>query len=178
METVHEHLATPYGLMLFASPFVKTSIDVMRAVAFNPSVKENAGIFNHTQGWTVIPECLLGHGDRAYPYYRTSMPAAYNERAKIRQIERVVKGQTTYSIYSPRAGNARTPQEEARNRGLESGPRPPRRHDGHPQRPDPPRQPHPGGQVEGPQPGRSRTGLAHWPCGNRQSPTERREPNH
>jgi len=108
METVHERLATPYGLMLSAPPFIKTSIDVMRAVVFNPGVKENAGIFNHTQGWGVMAECLLGHGDRAYEYYRASMPAAYNDRAEIRQIEPYVQGQTTYSIYSPRPGNTRT----------------------------------------------------------------------
>jgi N,N'-diacetylchitobiose phosphorylase len=108
MESVHERLATPYGLMLAAPPFVKTSIDVMRAVVFNPGIKENAGIFNHTQGWGVIAECMLGNGDRAYEYYRSSMPAAYNHRAELRQMEPYVQGQTTYSIYSPRPGNTRT----------------------------------------------------------------------
>jgi len=108
MQTVNERLATPYGLMLAAPPFVKTSIDVMRAVVFNPGIKENAGIFNHTQGWGVMAECILGHGDRAYEYYRASMPAAYNDRAEVRQSEPYVQGQTTYSIYAPRAGNTRT----------------------------------------------------------------------
>ena len=108
METVARELATPYGLMLCAPPFVRTSIDVMRAVVFNPGVKENAGIFNHTQGWGVIAECLLGHGDRAYAYYRAAMPAAYNDRAELRQVEPYVQAQTTYSTYSPRAGTART----------------------------------------------------------------------
>jgi N,N'-diacetylchitobiose phosphorylase len=108
LETVRERLATPYGLMLSAPPFVKTPIDVMRAVVFNPGIKENAGIFNHTQGWGVIAECMLGNGDRAYETYRASMPAAYNDRAEIRQIEPYVQGQTTYSIYSPRPGNTRT----------------------------------------------------------------------
>jgi cellobiose phosphorylase len=109
MQSVYEHLATPYGLMLSAPPFVKTPIDVMRAVVFNPGVKENAGIFNHTQGWGVMAECLLGNGDRAYEYYRAFMPAAYNERAEVRQVEPYVQAQTTYSPYSPRAGTARTP---------------------------------------------------------------------
>jgi N,N'-diacetylchitobiose phosphorylase len=108
LETVHERLATPYGLMLCAPPFVKAPIDVMRAVVFNPGIKENAGIFNHTQGWGVMAECLLDDGDRAYEYYRASMPAAYNDRAELRQIEPYVQGQTTYSTYSPRAGNTRT----------------------------------------------------------------------
>jgi N,N'-diacetylchitobiose phosphorylase len=108
MQTVRERLATPFGLMLSAPPFVKTPIDVMRAVVFNPGIKENAGIFNHTQGWGVMAASTLGDGDLAYEYYRASMPAAYNERAEVRQIEPYVQGQTTYSVYSPRAGNART----------------------------------------------------------------------
>jgi len=77
-------------------------------VVFNPGIKENSGIFNHTQGWGVMAECMLGNGDRAYEYYRASMPAAYNTRAEIRQSEPYVQGQTTYSTYSPRAGNTRT----------------------------------------------------------------------
>ena len=109
MQAVHDHLATPYGLMLCAPPFAETPVDVMRAVVFNPGIKENAGIFNHTQGWGAIAQCLLGDGDRAYEYYRAAMPAAYNGRAELRQSEPYVQGQTTYSIYSPRAGNTRTP---------------------------------------------------------------------
>ncbi len=108
MQTVKERLATPYGLMLSAPPFVKMPIDVMRAVVFNSGIKENAGIFNHTQGWGVMAECLLGNGDRAYEYYRAAMPAAYNTRAELRQSEPYVQGQTTYSTFSPRPGNTRT----------------------------------------------------------------------
>ena len=44
MQVVDQRLATPYGLMLCAPPFVHTSIEVMRAVVFNSGVKENAGI--------------------------------------------------------------------------------------------------------------------------------------
>jgi cellobiose phosphorylase len=108
MQAVHEKLATPYGLMLAAPPFVKAPIEVMRAVVFNPGIKENAGIFNHTQGWGVMAECMLGNGDRAYEYYRAAMPAAYNTRAEVRQSEPYVQAQTTYSTFSPRAGNTRT----------------------------------------------------------------------
>jgi N,N'-diacetylchitobiose phosphorylase len=107
MEVVNERLATPYGIMLAAPPFVDTPIEVMRAVVFNPGIKENSGVFNHTQGWGVMAECMLGNGDRAYEYYRAAMPAAYNDRADVRQIEPYVQGQTTYSTYSPRAGNTR-----------------------------------------------------------------------
>ncbi len=108
MQSVNELLATPYGLMLSAPPFARTPSEVMRAVVFNPGIKENAGIFNHTQGWGLMAECLLGNGDRAYQYCRAAMPAAYNDRAEVRQCEPYVQAQTTYSTYSPRPGNART----------------------------------------------------------------------
>jgi cellobiose phosphorylase len=51
---------------------------------------------------------MLGNGDRAYEYYRAAMPAAYNTCAEIRQSEPYVQAQTTYSTFSPRAGNTRT----------------------------------------------------------------------
>ena len=105
---MHARLASPYGLMLCAPPFVKTPIEVMRAVVFNPGVKENAGIFNHTQGWGVMAECLLGHGARAFQIHQAANPAGYNDRAELRQSEPYVQAQTTYSTFSPRAGNART----------------------------------------------------------------------
>jgi len=108
LQVVDDKLFTPYGLMLAAPPFVKTSVDVMRSVVYLTGIKENAGIFNHTQGWGVMAECMRGNGDRAYRYFQASMPAAYNDRAEIRQIEPYVQGQTTYSTYSPRAGNTRT----------------------------------------------------------------------
>lgn len=108
MCSVREKLATPFGLMLCAPPFQKTSVEVMRAVVYNPGIKENAGIFNHTQGWGIMAECLLGHGDQAYAYCRAAMPSAYNDRAEIRQAEPYVQAQTTYAPYSPRAGNTRT----------------------------------------------------------------------
>jgi N,N'-diacetylchitobiose phosphorylase len=108
LEAVNEKLATPYGLMLCAPPFVHAPQSTMSSVVFLKGIKENAGIFNHTQGWGIIAETLTGNGDRAYEYCRASLPAAYNDRAEIRQMEPYVQGQTTYSTFSPRAGNART----------------------------------------------------------------------
>lgn len=109
MESVAQHLATPHGVMLVTPPFVETSMTVMRAVLFNPGMKENGAIFTHTQGWAVIAETMLGHGDRAYCYYRATMPSAWNECAEIREIEPYVYCQFTNSPMSPRAGASRVP---------------------------------------------------------------------
>jgi N,N'-diacetylchitobiose phosphorylase len=109
MASVEKHLATEHGVMLCTPPFLETSMKVMRAVLFVPGMKENGAIFNHTQGWTVIAETMLGHGDKAYRYYRASMPAAWNERAEIREIEPYVMCQFTNAPMSPRAGASRVP---------------------------------------------------------------------
>jgi N,N'-diacetylchitobiose phosphorylase len=109
MHSVHEHLATEFGLMICDPPYVDTDFHVMRAALFNAGLKENASIFTHTQGWAVIAETLLGHGDRAYEYFRNYLPAAYNTRAEVRQIEPYVYCQFTHSKYSPRFGASRVP---------------------------------------------------------------------
>lgn len=108
LEAVKEKLATPYGLMLCAPPFVHAPQSTMSSVVFLKGIKENAGIFNHTQGWGVMAECIAGDGDRAYEYCKAALPASYNDKAEIRQSEPYVQGQTTYSTFSPRAGNCRT----------------------------------------------------------------------
>ena len=96
-------------MMLSAPPFKKTPSTVMGGVIFNNGIKENAGIFNHTQSWAVMAEALLGNGDQAYEYYRAFMPAAYNDRAEIREIEPYVHCQTTYATCNRNAGKSRVP---------------------------------------------------------------------
>jgi cellobiose phosphorylase len=107
--SMKEELFTPYGLMLSAPPFENTPKSVMGGVVYNKGIKENAGIFNHPQAWAVMAECLRGNGDQAYEYYRAYMPAAYNERAEVREIEPYVHSQTTYASCSPNAGKSRVP---------------------------------------------------------------------
>jgi cellobiose phosphorylase len=109
MKSMKDYLFTPYGLTLSAPPFEKTPKQIMGGVVFNKGIKENGGIFNHPQSWAVMAECMLGNGDQAYEYYRAFMPAAYNTRAEIRQIEPYVHSQTTYATCSPNAGKSRTP---------------------------------------------------------------------
>jgi N,N'-diacetylchitobiose phosphorylase len=109
METLHEMLATEYGVMLCAPPVTTMSPEIMLAILFNPGTKENAGIFNHPQGWCVMAECMLGNGDRAYAYHRAYMPSAFNNKAELRGCEPYVHCQSTHAKYSPMFGAARIP---------------------------------------------------------------------
>ena len=109
LQTLKERCATPFGITLCAPPFIKANPDVMKATLFNAGAKENASIFSHTQSWAVIAEVIQGDGDQALAYYRAFMPAAYNDRAEIRQIEPYVHCQMTYSRYNANEGASRTP---------------------------------------------------------------------
>ena len=109
MKTMKDRLATPYGVMLCAPPFIKADPEIMKATLFNAGIKENAGIFSHTQSWGVMAEVLQGDGDQAYAYYRAFMPSAYNERAELRQVEPYVHCQTTYSSFNSNEGASRVP---------------------------------------------------------------------
>lgn len=109
LKAMKDHLATPYGLMLSAPPFVKTPKHIMGGVVYNTGIKENGGIFNHPQSWAVMAECIMGNGEQAFEYYRAYMPSAYNTRAEVRQIEPYVHSQTTYAPCNSNAGKSRVP---------------------------------------------------------------------
>ena len=83
LNTVHEGLNTDYGAMLMQPPYHAHAFDGALAVIYNAGVKENAGIFSQSQGWLVLAEALLGHGNRAFEYYKENSPAEQNDRAEI-----------------------------------------------------------------------------------------------
>ncbi|MBQ8377600.1 MAG: N,N'-diacetylchitobiose phosphorylase [Oscillospiraceae bacterium] len=106
MESVHELLNTPYGVKVMDPPYVDHYFDGALMHIFNPDTKENGGIFSQTQGWAILAESLLGHGDRAFEYFMESSPAAMNDKAEIRILEPYVHGQFTESTRSPYAGRS------------------------------------------------------------------------
>lgn len=109
MESLNKYLATDYGIQLCAPPVLTMPVNIMAARLFNAGCKENAGIFNHPQGWAVMAECMLGNGNRAYDYHASYMPAKFNDKAEIRQSEPYVHCQSTHATYSPDFGSARLP---------------------------------------------------------------------
>ncbi len=110
MASIHDHLATEYGLLLCDPSHTVPNPDIeLPLLVFPPGHKENGGIFCHSNSWPIIAECVLKHGDRAYEYYRSYLPSAYNDRAEIRQVEPYVYSQFTHGRASPRFGQSRNP---------------------------------------------------------------------
>ena len=106
MGQVYERLNTDYGAVLMDPPYHAHAFDGALAVLFNPGTKENAGIFSQSQGWLILAEALLGHGDRAFSYFMENNPAAQNDRAEIRTIEPYCYGQFTEGKASPNHGRS------------------------------------------------------------------------
>ena len=106
MDTAYRELNTPYGLMLMHPAYRYHAFDGARMLLFNPGTKENAGVFCQPQGWAILAEALLGHGERAYQIFTESNPAAFNDHADLRVIEPYVHGQFIEGAESPFAGRA------------------------------------------------------------------------
>jgi cellobiose phosphorylase len=106
MDSVWRELNTPYGAMVMYPPYVEHGFDGALMQCFNKCTKENAGIFSQPQGWLILAESLLGHGDRAYKYWKEAAPATYNDNAEHRVLEPYVYGQFVEGKDSPFAGRA------------------------------------------------------------------------
>ena len=106
LHTVHEGLNTEYGVMLMQPPYHAHAFDGALAVIYNAGVKENAGIFSHSQRWIILAEALCGHGNRAFSYYKANSPAEQNDRAEIRKLEPYCYGQFTEGKDSPHFGRS------------------------------------------------------------------------
>ena len=106
MENVYQRLNTEYGAVLMDPPYHAHAFDGALAVIYNAGVKENAGVFSQSQGWLILAEALLGHGDRAFQYFRENAPSMQNAQAEIRRIEPYCYGQFTEGAASPHAGRS------------------------------------------------------------------------
>lgn len=106
LESVHRELNTPYGVRVMAPSYVDHAFDGALAILFNPSTKENGGIFSQPQGWIILAESLMGHGNRAFEYFTESSPATQNDTAEIRVLEPYVHGQFTEATESPFEGRS------------------------------------------------------------------------
>ena len=106
MESVHRELNTPYGIEVMAPCYRYHAFDGANMLLFNPSTKENGGVFCQPQGWAILAESLLGHGNRAFEYFKESCPAAFNDRADLREAEPYVHTQFIEGHETPQPGRA------------------------------------------------------------------------
>ncbi len=93
MDAVKKHLATKYGIVLFAPGYTTYHPELGYVSVFPAGLKENAAIFCHTNPWAMIAETMRGDGAAAFAYYKAILPSASNSRADLRFTEPYVYAQ-------------------------------------------------------------------------------------
>lgn len=106
LDSVNRELNTDYGVMLMAPAYKEHAFDGALMLLFNASTKENGGIFSQPQGWIILAESLMGHGNRAFSYFMENAPSAMNDKAEIRKLEPYCYGQFTEGKDSPYHGRS------------------------------------------------------------------------
>lgn len=106
LNSVMTLLNTAHGAKLFTPAYKNHAFDGALMILFNAGTKENAGIFSQTQGWLILAESLLGHGNRAFQYFKETSPSYMNDKAEVRILEPYTHGQFVESDFSPNEGRA------------------------------------------------------------------------
>ncbi len=87
LESIHDNLATPYGIMLNAPTYTEPDDDIGFVTRVYPGLKENGSIFSHPNPWVWAAECRMGNGNRAFEYYRSLCPYYQNDMIEKRWAE-------------------------------------------------------------------------------------------
>jgi cellobiose phosphorylase len=111
LDSVKEHLDTPYGIVLQQPAYKKYQVELGEISSYPPGYKENAGIFCHNNPWIMIAEALINRPERAFEYYKKIAPAYIEDISEIHRTEPYVYSQMV-------AGKDAKYQGEAKNAWL------------------------------------------------------------
>lgn len=87
MDAVKQHLDTKYGPALFLPAYTEPNPKLGIVTRFAPGTKENGTIFNHPVAWTIMAECILGRGNRAYDIWRSTSFTTRGEEPDVYKVE-------------------------------------------------------------------------------------------
>ncbi len=107
LESVHQHLATPDGIVLQQPAYSGYHLELGEVSSYPPGYKENAGIFSHNNTWIQLACCRLGLADRALAYYLSICPSAKQEKIDTYRCEPYVYAQMTAGKDAAKPGEAK-----------------------------------------------------------------------
>ncbi len=80
MDNVKRYLDTKYGLVLLWPAYTDYNGKIGSITGYPKGLKENGGIFCHTNPWMVIADTIVGDGDLAYRHFKNILPSHYNNK--------------------------------------------------------------------------------------------------
>ena len=93
LRSVEERLSCDYGIVLNNPPYTGYRLNLGEISTYPPGYKENAGIFCHNNPWIMIAETVLGHGDKAWEYFKKICPAYLENISELHKTEPYVYSQ-------------------------------------------------------------------------------------
>jgi cellobiose phosphorylase len=107
LASVEARLATPHGIVLQQPAYSRYYVQLGEISSYPPGYKENAGVFCHNNPWVMIAEAMVGHGERAFDYYRRINPSAREEISDLHRCEPYVYAQMIAGRDAPTHGEAK-----------------------------------------------------------------------
>ncbi len=107
LDSVDELLGTPHGMVVQYPAYTTYRIELGEVSSYPPGYKENGGIFCHNNPWVIIAATMLGHGERAFDYYRRITPAYREEISDVHRQEPYVYAQMIAGKQAVRHGEAK-----------------------------------------------------------------------
>ena len=107
LDSVKEHLSTPYGAVLLDPPYSTYHIELGEISSYPEGYKENGAVFCHNNPWIIIGETLQGRGDAAWEYHRAICPGYSDDRPALHKLEPYVYAQMISGKAAPVRGEAK-----------------------------------------------------------------------
>ncbi len=107
LNKVADRLNTEYGAVILDPPYRSHAFPGARMLLFNPSTKENGGIFCHNNPWIIIGEVVNGRPDDAFAHYKKIAPSYLEEISDIHRTEPYVYAQMIAGKEARRFGEAK-----------------------------------------------------------------------
>lgn len=106
MDSAHRLLITSRGPKILSPSYTQLDEGIGLATRCVPGKKENGAIFNHVAAWAILANALLGEGNRAYDYYRMTMPMIQAHDPDLYKMEPYVYSEYVTSDDHPTFGQA------------------------------------------------------------------------
>lgn len=106
MQSADELLITSRGPKILSPSYTQLDQGIGLATRCVPGKKENGAIFNHVASWAILANLVLGEGNRAYNYYRKTLPVTQAQDPDVYKMEPYVYAEYVTSDDHPTFGQA------------------------------------------------------------------------
>jgi cellobiose phosphorylase len=106
LDSVDQLCITLRGPKILSPSYTQLDEGIGLATRCVPGKKENGAIFNHVAAWAILGNLIYGNGNRAYDYYRKTLPMVQAHDPDVYKMEPYVYSEYVTSDDHPTFGQA------------------------------------------------------------------------